>query len=205
MATLQELSRSWQLTREFHTLEQGVIPWEIEAFEKEVGWKLPNEWREFYEYTNGIVLFKWNLKIGPLLGGESSFANHSKQLRQFDWPIPDELWIAGSDGEGYPFGLWHPAANAQAGPIVELDCGDDYEPGVVATSLNAFLLFRTVDYLLYYYSKGEPVTAALEVLSVPRELWPREPIDEIDSDAIRRWADPDYRDYPFDPFELEKA
>jgi hypothetical protein len=200
MATLQELSRSWQLTRELHTLEQGVIPSEIEAFEKEVGWKLPNEWREFYEHTNGIDLFKGELWIVPLLG-EGSFVNRSKQM---GWPIPDELWIAGSDGEGYPFGLWQPAANAQAGPLVEINYENNFEPGVIATSLNAFLLFRTVDNLLYHHSEEEPLTTALEVLSVPRELWPQEPFGERNSDAIRRWADPDYRDYPFDPYELKK-
>lgn len=189
MATLQDLSRSWQLTCELHTLHQGVALEEIEAFEEEAGWRLPSEWRAFYTYTNGAIFFKGELMIDPLLGVDGSLIGGSDRLRGYNWSIPDALWIAGRDGEGYPFGLWQPAANSQTCPLVEVEVGT-YELSVVASSLNALLLFRTVCDLMHY-SEGEPLLASLDILGVPPELRPREPYDKGDRFAIESWADPD--------------
>jgi hypothetical protein len=197
MATLSDIARVWRLTRGLHTLEAGVVPHEIEAFEEQAGWRLPSEWREFYEYTSSADLLKGNLRIYPLLGQDNSLIGQSEGLRSFDWRIPDGLWIAGADGEGYPFGLWQPAANEQTCPLVEVEVGTN-ELSVVATSLNAYLLFRTA-YHLMSQCEGELLHTVLDMLAVPPKLRPQETSwPEADYSAIQSWADPDLRNCSLD-------
>ncbi len=193
MATLEQLVRSWQASAELHSLSDGASVEEIEVFEDASGWKLPSEWRELYTLVNGADLFKDNLRLVPLLGNDHSLLEGSESYRHDDWLVPDELWIAGSDGEGNPFGLWLPAATRSIGPVAEME--QSSEPhclAVAGSSLNAFLLNRTVYFLLSHFECEPSPDAAFDALGVPPKLRSLEPTFDPDvREQIDRWADPD--------------
>src|SRR5262245_35736055 len=171
MTALDHLIRSWHASEQLHRLRECASTEEIEVFEEEVGWRLPAEWRELYANTNGGSLFKDNLRIYPLFGDDMSLLEGSQSYRHEDWPVPGELWIAGSDGEGNPFGLWLPAATTEVCPVVETEPIFDSSHclAIAGSSLSAFLLLRTVYFLLLYRDEASP-DAALAILNVPREL-----------------------------------
>jgi hypothetical protein len=188
--TLDRLIRAWEASAELHTFSEGASAAEIARFEEAAGWTLAAEWRAFYVYSNGADLFRGNLHILPLLnGGElGSLLDASETLRGHDWPVPDELWVAGGDGEGNKLGLWLPAATLETAPVVEL--GQTLEPeclAIAATSLAAFLTIRTVYFLQSEY-RGSPPAVALDALAVPAEL--RSLATREGWSAIARWADP---------------
>lgn len=193
MASLEHLIRSWRASESLHSLRECASVEEIEVFEEEAGWRLPTEWRELYAYTNGAILFKDNLRIYPLFGDDMSLLEGSQSYRHNDWPVPDELWIAGSDGEGNPFGLWLPAATREVCPVVKTEpiFNSSGCLAIAGSSLKAFLLLRTVYFLLLYRDEASP-DAAFAVLNVPREV---RSIKATNNDlawaAIALWADPE--------------
>ncbi len=193
MATIKQLVGSWHASGELHALSEGASAEEIEVFEESAGWQLPIEWRELYALVNGADLFEGNLRLDPLLGNDRSLLENSDSWRHDDWPVPDELWVAGSDGEGNPFGLWLPAATRSIGPVVEIEqCSDPHCLAVAGRSLGRFLLARTVHLLLSYSECTSPPAGALDALAVPAELRLLEPtFDPNVRGAIDRWADPD--------------
>lgn len=81
-----------------------------------------------------------------------------------------ELWLAGGNGQGDQFGLWLPAANSEASPVVRI--GSNFQGygfnGMIieGSSLSAYLLGFTAFHLL---SKENAPTRA----------------------AVNKWADPE--------------
>lgn len=193
MATIAQIFESWRATAELHSLGPGTGTEEIEVFEETAGWKLPAEWRELYALVNGARLFRDNLYVHPLLGDDNSLLESSEAYRHEDWQVPQQLWIAGGDGEGNPFGLWLPLATPSTALVVELWYGisPDKHLTIVGSSLSAFLLERTLYHLLCHFEGDTPPLVAFNTLGAPLELQSLEPtFDPNAMQAIERWADP---------------
>ena len=196
MTTMEAIFRSWELSAELHNFNAAALIKDFKAFEEEVGWQLPQEWRALYAFSNGARLFYDNLNFGPLSGGWRALIESSQSLRESGWPVPAALWVAGDNGAGDPFGLWHSGLTEKTAPVVEI--GQIFEPGCMAVagrSLRVFLLARTANFLL---SRTDEIDTepALDALGVPAELrsggmaW----------DAIARWADPAWKDGQDNPY-----
>lgn len=186
MDVFQRLIASWRLSASLHQLRSGATEVGIQEFERTVGWRLPAEWRVLYLFSNGGALLEGNLTFYPLEGGDFSLWQASTAHRAWKWPVPDELWLAGDNGQGEPFGLWLPAATRHTAPVVAI--GEIFEPkclAVAGSSLNAFLLSRTVYYLLLCGATSE----ALDAIGLPAALRAESPDDDTWL-AIGRWADP---------------
>jgi len=148
MSSLERLITSWRASADLHTFRQGVTESEIEDFEILADWKLPAEWRELYLFTNGAYLFKENLRFYPL----RQLLDESESCRDDDWPVPEELWLAGDNRQGDKFGLWLPTATADTSPVVRIGPNlVDYGIRglmILGSSLSAFLLGETAFRLL---------------------------------------------------------
>jgi len=185
MTTLERLIASWRVSPDQRVFREGATASDVEVFEARAGWKLPTEWRELYEITNGVVLSHW-VELYPLFGTPSLLDGH-QYWRRWNWPvIPEDLWIAGwSGGEGESatqFGLWLPSATEQVGPVVEMHANGGLE--VAGSSLIAFLVARTTCDLVSFNAPD----AAFDALGVPHEL--RRSDGPEGWIAIGRWADP---------------
>ena len=93
MTTLERLIASWRASPDGRLFAEGATASELEVFEARTGWKLPAEWRELYAFTNGAVLGTWR-ELYPLFGSPSLLDGH-QYWRRRNWPVPDELWLAG--------------------------------------------------------------------------------------------------------------
>ena len=148
MSSLERLITSWRASADLHTFRQGATESEIEDFEILADWKLPAEWRELYLFTNGAYLFKENLRFYPL----RQLLDESESCRDDDWPVPEELWLAGDNRQGDKFGLWLPTATADTSPVVRIGPNlVDYGIRglmILGSSLSAFLLGETAFRLL---------------------------------------------------------
>jgi SMI1/KNR4 family protein SUKH-1 len=199
MTTMEAIFRSWQLSAELHSFEPAALTKDFKAFEEEAGWRLPQEWRALYAFSNGADLFFGNLRYRPLAGDEGTLIDSSESFRQSGWPVPAALWIAGTNGEGDPFGLWHPGLTEETAPVVEL--GQLFEPGCMAVAgrtLRLFLLIRTANFLLSRADEFD-TQPALDVLGVPAALRDRARRD-VTWDGVARWADPTWRDGQDNPY-----
>jgi len=201
MSSLERLITSWRASADLHTFRQGATESEIEDFEILADWKLPAEWRELYLFTNGAYLFKENLRFYPL----RQLLDESESCRDDDWPVPEELWLAGDNRQGDKFGLWLPAATADTSPVVHIGPNlVDYGIRgliILGSSLSAFLLGETAFRLLS--EEDTPTGAALAALDIPPEVRSKFP-DDLGSwvtgwwdadgtawDAVSKWADPE--------------
>ena len=199
MTTMQSIFRSWQLSAELHSFNAPALIRDFKAFEEEAGWRLPQEWRDFYAFSNGARLFSDNLIFGALSGGWRALIDGSERCRQSGWPVPAALWIAGGNGEGDPFGLWRPGLTEETAPVVQM--GQIFEPGCLAVagrSLRVFLLIRTVYFLIAHAEEIDPAPA-LDALGVAAALRSSARRD-APWDAIARWADPAWQDGQDDPY-----
>lgn len=195
MTTLEQIFRSWSLSENLdpergpvHSYEAGASEVTLDDFEQRVGWHFPPSWRRLYKTYNGASLFDHNLQLYPLTGKVSSVLECSAYCRGDHWPIPNELWVFGGNGQGDMYGLWVPPDRPAFEAVIEL--GVIHEGGCMAiagSSLERFLLRKTVDRTLGY--EGD-VDAVLDVLAVPAELRVFDPQGEA-YEAILRWADPD--------------
>ena len=135
----------------------------------------------------------------PLLaGGDLSVARGSTALREWDWPIPDDVVIFGSDGGGDPFGVWLPTAEAR--PVV-VKIGAIFKPGcmgIMGEDVNAFLRGWTAFYLLL--SEEDEATAGLDALELPERLRSDDAGDETFA-QIMAWASPTITGSLSDPYE----
>ena len=130
--------------------------------------------------------------IEPLSGeADSGLVGMSDRLRGWDWPIPDELLVFGTDGGGDPFGLWYPPAAESDDPAPVVRVGAIFEPicmALAGTELTRFLLGLTA----YYLTLEDAPSEALDALALP------EPLRVIDEDGdlapYVRWADPELED-----------
>jgi hypothetical protein len=70
-----------------------------------------------------------------------TLANASDRLRSWEWPVPDEMVIFGSNGQDSSFGVWVPR-DGGARPIV-VEIGEIFEDAclaVVGDDLEFFML-----------------------------------------------------------------
>jgi hypothetical protein len=215
MSSLERLIASWRASAELHEFRPGATEQEIEDFEILAGWKLPAEWRELYLFADGACQFKQSVNFYPL----RRLLDESESCRDSDWPVPEELWLAGDNGEGDKFGLWLPAATADTGPVVRIGPNFvDYGlEGLMieGSSLSAFLLGRTAFKLL---GNADAPAAALVALDIPPEVRSKFP-DDLGSwvhrwdadgqawDAVSAWADPKcpWADKPHDARAVNEA
>jgi hypothetical protein len=215
MSSLERLFASWRASAELHEFRAGATEEEIDDFEILADWKLPAEWRELYLFSDGVRLFKQSVNFYPL----RRLLDESESCRDSDWPVPEELGLAGDNGEGDKFGLWLPAATADTGPVIRIgpnfvDYGLD---GLMieGSSLSAFLLGQTAFKLLGHADTPKPALAALDIPSNVRSKFPDDlgawarwwDADGQAWDAVSAWADPKCpsADEPYDARAVNEA
>ena len=196
-ALLDRIKASLKLTSDLHELHAGASQRQLREFETEAGWRLPAEWRAFYEFSNGAQLLEGNVNVYPLDGEEFSLIRAATAHRAWEWAVPNELWLAGDNGAEELFGLWLPCATSEVAPVVTT--GEIFEPGCLAiagTSLERFLLQRCAYYLLVCDAPAE----ALAAISLPVELHTNDP-DDATWSAVASWADPARPGRSDDPYK----
>jgi hypothetical protein len=190
---------AWTATAWLHEPRPPASLDELESVEQTIGRPLPGAFRELYQRYDGGSWLTGDLFLMPLqTGGELSVAQASKTHREWDWPVPDELVLFGTDGGGDPLGLWLPAAATR--PIV-VKIGAIFEPGcmgIVGEDLNAFLRAWTAYYLLL--PDREATTAGLDALELPELLRSDDPDDETFA-QILEWASPTITGSISNPYE----
>jgi hypothetical protein len=193
------LLAAWTATAWLHEPRPPGSLGDLESVEEAVRRRLPQALRELYLRHDGGSWLGGDLALMPLLsGGDLSVARASAAHREWNWPVPDEVVIFGSDGGGDPFGLWLPAAAAR--PVV-VKIGAIFEPGcmgVVGEDLNAFLRAWTAYYLLL--PDRVAVTPGLDALELPEHLRADDPDDETFAQIVE-WASPTLTGSMSDPYE----
>jgi hypothetical protein len=190
-------AEAWRRSAHLHTLNPGASDVELATFEQRVGWDLPAEWRELFRIANGAALLDGNVRLYPLTGTEFSLLEASEAHRRWNWPIPEQLCLAGDNGSGDLFGLWLPSRTPMQGAVVQT--GEIFALdglALAATSLESFLLAKTAYYLLLL----EADVGALDALGLPHALRSTDPDDETWRDVLK-WADPSRPTTPDDPYE----
>jgi hypothetical protein len=188
---------AWHATAWFHEPGAPAAPGALESAEEAIGRRLPDALRELYVRHDGGSWLGGDLTLAPLLGDELSVARASAPHRGWDWPVPDEVVVFGSDGGGDPFGLW--LADG-ARPLV-VHIGAIFEPGsmgIAGEDVNAFLRAWTAYYLLL--PDREATTAGLDALGLPDHLRSDDP-DEETFAQIMQWASPSIDASLHDPYE----
>ena len=103
-------------------LHDGADEEQITAFEKSYGIKLPKEYREFLEFSNGAGMFEAGcIDIFGVNKAEkySLYTRNEEEIRRvydMDEKLPDHFLIIGSDGEGNPI-----CADLNTGKIIFWD------------------------------------------------------------------------------------
>lgn len=192
---------AWTATAWLHEPGPPASLEDVESAEQTVGRHLPQALRELYQRHDGGSWLGGDLALMPLFsGGDLSLVRASTAHRKWDWPVPDEVVIFGSDGGGDPLGLWLPGTAAR--PVV-VKIGAIFEPGcmgIVGEDLNAFLRAWTAYHLLL--PDREAVTAGLNALELPERLRADDP-DEETFVRILEWASPAITASMGDPYEAE--
>jgi hypothetical protein len=111
MKAIESIVRSWRAT-ENTTLQPGASDKEMDEAARKLGRPLSNEARALYALCNGAYVTDGNFMLHPLDGDEFSLVRASDGFRANQWPIPDEVVIFGSDGQGGSFGFWWPRTGA---------------------------------------------------------------------------------------------
>ena len=126
-------------------------------------------------------------------------ATASAQLREWDWPVPEELLVIGDNGGGEVFGVWV-VPGARRAPLVQMGSPtEEADLAVLGTTLGGFLAAWTAFYLPLA-GEGDPaVDRCLHELDVPAHL--RSGDSEEHLWALLAWASPDLPDPQPDPYE----
>lgn len=146
---IERVLRAWAASPSFHVLHGPAGAEQIDTVQKTLGVVLPQSASDLYRFSNGGQVVGGNVVFHPLQGCDLSIERASQFLRAADRPVPAQLLIMGSDGQGDPWGLWSPGTPGVKPAIVSL--GQIFEPesmAVVATSLERFLTVRTAYYSL---------------------------------------------------------
>lgn len=182
----------------------GASAADAAAAEASLGRPLPSEVAQLYRATDGFDLAGGNLQLYPLLGTDEELGvdEAGKTYRSWDWPIPQELILIGSDGGDGAFGVWAPP-DARRSIVVLVVVSLDETPAlaVVGTSLAGFLAAWAAYYVPLTLGETSEVAAFLDELGVPAAL--REGESEFDDEhlyALLAWASPDLPDQEPDPY-----
>lgn len=201
MDRMERVFRAWAASPALHAPKPPARAEQIDSLEKSLSFVLPSAMRDLYRRSNGGQFLGGNVILHPLEGTDLSVARASAFLRAANWPIPAQLVILGSDGQGDPWGLWSPGAPGVQPAVVSV--GQLFEPeslAVAGTSLERFLTVRTAYYSLVL---GAP-SAALDELGLPIELRTANPDDRTWAE-IQAWADPALAGISLDPYESPMA
>lgn len=198
---LEPLLECWAISDAFVELNEGASDLQINQAEEMLGRRLPPALRALYQVSNGCKLLgKGDIEIDPLwpsFGNESTNAlvNRADILRQWGWPIPDELVIFGNISDGNLIGMWVPIGlNINAShPVIQISALPTNPKcmAVAGTTLCRFLKVRTAYSLL----KCRCTSDLMDELDVPDDLRNAPP----DLARIYAWADPDLPNLMPDP------
>ncbi|MBD8062858.1 SMI1/KNR4 family protein [Oceanitalea stevensii] len=193
--------RAWRAAGAHVDLGPPAEEAEIARAESSPGLSLPREVRELYGACNGMSFASGDLVLHPLTGpGGEGVTTASRQLRERDWPVPEELVVLGHTGGEEVLGVWVvPEARRS---LVVLMGSPSEEPGlaVLGTSLGGFLAAWSA----YVLPLGDPgddpaVADCLAELGAPAPE--TTPDDEEHVLRLLAWASPDLPDPRPDPYE----
>ena len=208
---LSSVADSWAHSASIHEWTIGADEAAISAVESTLGRRLPSALRAIYKMSDGIGLLQGNLVIEPLRPPkEDSFGliDYSDKLREWKWPIPEELIAFGGNGSDELFGVWLPTERGPGHPHPIIEVGEIFEDksfAVVGTDLCKFLTIWTAFYTMLCLPEisTRKTKKALDALGVPANLRIMNP-DEVDEElygALSKWADPTLPDYNPDPYD----
>ena len=121
----------------------------------------------------------------------------SNRLREWSWPVAEELMAFGGNGSDDLFGLWAPAESSPGDPAPVVMLGAIFEPAcmaIVGTDLGGFLRAWSGYYLNLLGASAE----ALAHLGLPSEL--HDAPDDLGFTPYFEWADPTLPDHDPDPY-----
>ncbi|PYG01677.1 hypothetical protein SAMN05216184_101136 [Georgenia satyanarayanai] len=198
---IQRVLRAWRAAGAHIELGEPADEALIARAEAELGLPLPREVRELYAAGNGMSLASGDLVLHPLVGLEhQGVTGGSRQLRQWDWPVPEELVVLGDSGGEEVLGVWV-VPEAQRTLVVTMGSPLD-EPAlaVLGTSLAGFLAAWSA----YFLPLGDPgddpaIADCLAELGAPAPL--TSPDDEEHLLRLLAWGSPDLPDPRPDPYE----
>ena len=195
---LATIVAAWRLAPDPWPLAPAASEAEIAAAERALGRPLPYDLRALYALCNGPNPLGGNLAVHPLSAVEGEgLVGMSDRLREWGWPIPDELLVFGGNGGEEQFGLWYPAGADPAASAPVVMVGAVFEPACMAlagTSLTRFLRAWSG----YYLVLEDAPAAALDMLGLPAHL--RTMDDEAGIAPYFSWADPDLPEPDPDPY-----
>jgi len=145
---LDQLIAVWRETAELHELRRPCEESDLVRAEAVLGSRLPRVFKDLYRFSNGLSLNKGSLVILPLFeeGARLSLVSMSDQLREWQWPIPEDVVVFGDNGCGEPYGLWIGPHDSTRFPEPIVIVGEIFEPGsmgLYSQDLISFLLEET--------------------------------------------------------------
>lgn len=168
--------------------------------ESELRFPLPQEVRELYSACNGMSLASGDLVLHPLVGPESEgVTTASTQLREWDWPVPEELLVLGGNGGDEVLGVWVVPDARRTLVVMMGSPSDEPDLAVFGTSLAGFLAAWSAFHLPLGDPGDDPAIAdALAELGAPAPQ--TRPDDEEHFLRLLAWASPDLPDPRPDPY-----
>lgn len=200
---MQRLLSAWSTVPDLVRTTGGAPPAALARAEEALGRPVPAEVAELYLATDGLELAGGDLVLYTLAGTDEELgvSDASSTIRSWDWGLPEELVVIGSDGSDGVFGIWA-VPGARRAVVVQAHVSlDEPAMAVVGTSLAAFLEAWTAYYLPMVNGETEQITGFLDALGVPAAL--REGESEFDDEhlqALLGWASPDLPDQEPDPY-----
>jgi hypothetical protein len=202
MATsdIERIVASWDLSGT-STLNPGATPEDLKRVRRRLERNFPNDFIALYEHCDGGEVLHGNIRLYPLDGEDLSVLRASAFLRRYDWPIPPEVIVFASNGQGESLGLWLPKDGSGRPFVIEVgEIFEDDSLSVTGTSLTGFLRGRSAYYLLALQAPP----AALEALGLPVEFkrsCSSYDLNHSHYEALIRWANPDLPQHPVSPYE----
>jgi hypothetical protein len=191
---LDRVLHAWTLASAFDHADPPAREADIAEAEERLGRELPEQLRRLYRAVGGGELAAAQTFLYPVVPGDGpdaiSVATGGDLMRSWDWPIPEELVVFANNGTGDQFGVWLPAGESGARPVI-VEVGEIFEEGcmaVVGDDLATFLAGRTAVYVRDV-AEGPAREAAFDALGVPAALRAEE-WEDADFYARLRWASP---------------
>ncbi|MCM3659578.1 SMI1/KNR4 family protein [Georgenia satyanarayanai] len=166
-----------------------------------LGFPLPQEVQDLWAAADGMSLASGDLVLHPLVGPEHrGVTTASRQLREWDWPVPEELLVLGDNGAEEVIGVWVvPEARRTLVVMMGSPSGEP-DLAVLGTSLGGFLAAWSAFFLPLGDPGADPAIAdCLAELGAPAPL--TSPDDEEHFLRLLAWASPDLPDPRPDPYE----
>lgn len=202
---IQQVIDAWNLSSELHqAAEQGASDAEIAEAEGLLGRAFPGDFRQLYRAFDGGAFVGGNIMLEPLMSANwpLTVVTNGDQLREWEWPIPEELVVFGGDGAGDLFGIWLPT-QGKAKPVI-LTVGSIFTRAslaVVGDDFAGFLAGRSAYYLLLNAMDGFDSEAALDALGVPDKLRVAFSAEDSDYWNLLNWANPNLPDKAVDVYQ----